>query len=644
MRIPLRGRVLCTFVIGIAGWSAVKAPARSGARALNTSDSVASQTSNAPKLGEAASTIAVSLTPERAGVTVTQPLYLNASVQNDSTSSGVTWSSSGGTLSQQTPHSATFTAKAAGVYTITAKSKADATSSSVTSVGVTDLAGVTTWRNDIAHSGVNLQEYALISQNVVSSKFGKLFSCPVDGWVFAQPLWMANMQISGERHNVVFIATENDSLFAFDADGPGCKPVWSSQSVNLIPGDEKIAPLDDLEFDSISLGPATGITGTPVIDPSSRTIYLVAVTENKSTGAILQRLHAIDITTGRERPNSPVVIAASVKGKAYGNTDGTVTFAAKMQKQRTALFLLHGVVYICWGSYFDKDPYHGWVIGYRASTLAQVSVFNDTIDGGRGGIWMSGAGPAADSQGNIYLLSGNGDFNANNPGGRNYGDTFLKLSTSRGLSVSDWFTPFDEKNLAEQDLDLGGGGAVLLPDQVQGPVGHLVLGSAKSGMLYLLNRDAFGHYNPSNNSQIVQSFMVDNNGIYSTPLFWQNTLFVVTNQGPVRAFRFSPVTGRFETTPFSASSQPYYYPGATPVLSAAGAKNGILWVLDPAKPGVLHAYDASNLNTEFWNSSQAENNRDQAGRGLKFTVPTVANGKVFVGTKNELDVYGLLPD
>jgi outer membrane protein assembly factor BamB len=199
-------------------------------------------------------------------------------------------------------------------------------------------------------------------------------------------------------------------------------------------------------------------------------------------------------------------------------------------------------------------------------------------------------------------------------------------------------------NLTEQDMDLGGGGAVILPDQVRGPFPHLVLGCAKSGTLYLLNRDHFGHYNSSSNSQIVQSFMVDNNWIYSTPLFWQNTLYVVANLGPVRAFRFSTVTDQFQTQPLSASSQSYVYPGATPVLSAAGTENAILWVIDPATPGVLHAYDPSNLNTEFWNSSQAANKRDQAGTGVKFTVPTVANGKVYIGTQSELDVYGLLPN
>jgi hypothetical protein len=283
------------------------------------------------------------------------------------------------------------------------------------------------------------------------------------------------------------------------------------------------------------------------------------------------------------------------------------------------------------------------VIGYSASTLTQVTVFNDTIDGGRGGIWMSGGGPAADSQGNIYLLSGNGDFNASNPGGRNYSETFLKLGTSDGLSVADWFTPFDQMNLAKKDLDLGGG-AMIVPDQISGPYPHLVLGGGKSGTLYVVNRDNLGHYNRSSNSQIVQSFVAGKYGIYSTPLFWQNTLFVVANLAPVCAFRFSTVNDQFQTSPSSESGQSFAYPGATPALSAAETKNAILWVIDPATPGVLHAYDPSNLKTEFWNSSQAANNRDQAGAGVKFTVPTIANGKVYIGTKKELDVYGLLPN
>src|ERR1700741_910883 len=293
MRIPLQVGVLCGFVIGIAGWSGTKASVQGGAKASKASVPVASQTSNAANLSKTASTATVSLSPVRGGVTVKQPMRLTASVGNDS--SGVTWSSSGGILSNQTASSVTFTATDAGVYTITATSKADATRSAVASIGVTDLAGVATWRYDLAHSGVNSREYALTTRNVASNTFGKLFSCPVDGWVYAQPLWMANVKIRGARHNVLFIATENDSLYAFDADGPGCKAVWSTPNVNLIPRGEKIAPLADLEHDSFALGPVTGITGTPVIDPSSQTIYLVAVSETIDTRTIVQRLHAIDI-------------------------------------------------------------------------------------------------------------------------------------------------------------------------------------------------------------------------------------------------------------------------------------------------------------------------------------------------------------
>lgn len=643
MWIPLPVRFLCVFVIIIVGWSATKGLVRSG---VSTSNGIVPVTSeeNASNLENAASTTTVTLSPVRGGVTVTQPLQFTASVQNDSSNSGVRWSSSGGILSNQTSHSATFTARAAGSYTITATSKVDASKRAAASIGVTDLPGVATWRNDRAHSGVNTHEYALTIQNVTSSTFGKLFSCPVDGWIYAQPLWIANLQIRGERHNTVFIATQNDSLYAFDADRPGCKAVWSTPSVNLIPKGEKIAPLADLEHDSFALGPVTGITGTPVIDPSSQTIYLVAVSETIDTKTIVQRLHAIDIRTGRERPRSPVTVSASVRGTGYDNVNGTVTFAPKMQKQRAGLLLLNGIVYICWGGYNNTDFYHGWLMGYDASTLAQVRVLNDTIDGGRGGIWMSGASPAADSQGNIYLMTGNGDFNADHPGGRNYGDTFLKLRTSGGLTVSDWFTPFDQAKLAEQDLDLGTGGGAMVPDQVGAPFPHLILGCSKSGTLYVLNRDNLGHYNSLSNSQIVQSFVADKNEIYATPLFWKNVLYVTADIGPLKAFRLLTATGRFETEPFSTSSQQSVYPGVVPVLSAAGSENAILWAINPANPGILYAYDPTNLKTVFWNSSQAASQRDQAGPGVKFTVPTIANGKVYVGTQTELDVYGLLPN
>jgi len=630
-------------------WSntSIVVPVPSGATTGNVVVTVGGQTSNGVTFTVSAPSITVTMTPVRGGTTVTQPLSLTASVQNDSSNAGITWSASGGSLSNQTISSATFTATSAGVYTITATSKANGTKSASALIGVTDLSGVTTWRNDVARSGVNSQEYALTTQNVASSTFGKLFSCPVDGWVFAQPLWAANVLIGGVQHNVVFAATENDSLYAFDADATGCNRVWSTSKVSLIPSGEVVAPYADLENDN-ALGPVVGITGTPVIDLSSQTIYLVAMSENSSNHTVVQRLHAMDITTGQERPGSPVVISASIAGTGYDNSNGTISFKANMQKQRPALLLLDGVIYVSWAGFLDTDPYHGWMIGYSASTLAQVTVFNDTRDGGRGGIWMSGGGPAVDSQGNIFLFSGNGDFNANTTGGRNYGDTFLKLSTSGGLSVADWFTPYDQDTLAADDLDLGGGGAAILVDQTSGPFPHLVVGGGKGGTLYVVNRDNLGHYNSSNNSQIVQSFTLGSNGIYSTGLFWQDILYAAASGGPLSAFQFSTLADQFQTTPSSSSSESFSFPGTTPALSAAISSNGILWAIQrpssSSAAAILHAYDATNLHTELWNSSQAASDRDKAGTTVKFTVPTIANGKVYIGTQTELDVFGLLPN
>jgi len=590
--------------------------------------------------------ISVTVTPVRGGLTINQRLSLLVSVQNDPSNLGITWTASGGALSNTTNLSATFIATSPGVYTITATSKADVTKSASAVIGVTDLTGVNTWRNDTSRSGVNSQEYALTPQNVNTTTFGKLFSCSVDGQVFAQPLWLANVLSGGQRRNVVFVATENDTLYAFDADGPGCKPVWPTFGVSLIPSGEVIVPFADLENDN-ALGPVVGITGTPVVDPASQTIYLVALTEDSSKN-VIQRLHAIDITTGLERPGSPLIISASITGAAgYDNSSGIITFAPKFQKQRPALLLLNGVIYVSWAGFLDTDFYHGWLIGYDATTLAQVTVFNDTPDGGRGGIWMSGGGPAADSQGNIYLLTGNGDFNANTPGGRNYGDTFLKLGTSGGLSVSDWFTPFDESNLAANDLDLGGGGAVILLDQPSSPFPHLILGGGKAGTLYVVNRDSLGKFNSANDSQIVQSFTVGSNGIYSAPLFWQNMLYAAASGSPLGAYPFSSSTGQFQISPSVVSSQTFGHPGTTPSLSAVGTSNAILWAIrrsSATTPAVLHAFDPSNIHTALWDSSQAPNNRDTAGVAVKFTVPTVANGKVYIGTQTELDVYGLLPN
>jgi hypothetical protein len=587
--------------------------------------------------------IQVSLTSTQSAVTISQPVSLSATVQNDSLNAGVLWSTSGGILQTQSSAAATFSSTAAGVFTVTATSVTDPTVSASTELAVTDLAGVATWRNDTSRSGVNAQEYALTPQNVAASAFGKLFSCPVDGYIYGQPLWASNVVIGGATHNVVYVATDHDSVFAFDADGPGCQSVWPTGSVSLLASGEMPATTTDLN--ATSFGSTVGITGTPVIDLSSQTLYAVSMAELPGL-IFVQKLHAIDITTGLERSGSPVLLAPTVSGTGYDNSAGTITFNPQRQNQRPALLLLNGVVYVCWGSFGDQDYYHGWVAGYSTSTLSQVGVFNDTPNGGRGGIWMSGAGPASDSLGYLYLLTGNGDFDANT-GGLDYGDSFLKLAGSSGLAVSDWFTPFNVSQLNSAGLGLGSGGTVLLPDQPTGAYIHLMVGGGAEGTLYLLNRDNLGQFNAPGDTQIVQSFSAGGSGIYSTPLFWQNTLFGAAAGAPLQAYPFLPSSQQFQTSPSSASSISFEYPGATPELSAQGTSNAIVWVIEypsASAPAVLHAYSAGNLAIELWNSSQAPNNRDTAGPGVTFSVPTIANGKVYIGTQTELDVYGLLPN
>jgi hypothetical protein len=345
--------------------------------------------------------------------------------------------------------------------------------------------------------------------------------------------------------------------------------------------------------------------------------------------------------------------------------NGQVAFDPRNENQRSGLVLSGGVIYVAWASHEDHDPYHGWVIGFNASTLAPVAnaVFNTTPDQvgslaySRGGIWMGGGAPAVDASGNLYFITGNGTFNANT-GGSNYGDSVVKLSTASGLSVADYFTPLDQASLDANDTDFGSGAATVLVDQPAGPVSHLIIGGGKQGTLFLVNRDSMGKFSGSANN-VIQTINLGNS-IFATPAFWQNNLYVA-GIGALKQFVFNPATGMFNGAQLSQSSTSYGFPGATPSLSSNGFTNGIVWALDnsqyctPQSPGcgstVLHAYDASNLAIELWNSSQAAGNRDQAGHAVKFTVPTVANGKVYVGTRGndstvlgELEVYGLLPN
>jgi len=365
--------------------------------------------------------------------------------------------------------------------------------------------------------------------------------------------------------------------------------------------------------------------GTPVIDPSTKTIYVVSKSKNGAT--FHQRLHALSLIDGSEKFNGPHEIAFTSSG---------VTFDPLRQNQRPGLALVNGVVYVAFASYGDIAVYYGWIVGFNASNLSQVSVFNDDPTSGFGGIWMSGGAPAADSSNNIFVITGNGNFD----GVSEFGDSFLKLSTGSGLAVSSFFTPSNQNALNGGDGDLGAGGAAILVDQ-PGSVPHLLVGGGKEGKLYVLNRDILGG---SGDSNAVQSFSIGN-GIYSTAAFWKNTLYIAPLQGPLQALSLNPTSGMFTTSPSSQSSSSYGFPGATPSVSSQGSTNGMVWTLERPNPvvgAILHAYDATNLTTELWNSSN--NGADQAGVDVKFTVPTIANGKVYVGTATEISVYGLSPN
>ncbi|HUI40935.1 MAG TPA: hypothetical protein VL523_03095, partial [Terriglobia bacterium] len=470
-----------------------------------------------------------------------------------------------------------------------------------------------------------------------SAQFGKLFSYPVDGAIYAQPLYVQSVTIPDQGvHNVVYVATEHDSVYAFDADGKTTSPLWH---VSFIDPPE-VTPIPYADTYSADIAPEVGITGTPVIDPVQGVLYVVANTAEG--GGYAQRLHALDITTGAEMSGGPALLSASVPGTGDGSSGGTVSFNALRNGQRPALMLLNGIVYVAWASHGDADPYHGWLMGFDARTLKQVSAFNATPNGRRGGIWQSGGGPSADEAGNIYLMTGNGTFDASS-GGLDYGDSFLKLSTPGGLSVADYFTPFDQANRDATDADVGSGGTLVIPDQPL-PHSHLLVGSDKEGFIFLLNRDDLGGFNAQNNGQILQTVWSDGHQTYSTLAFWQNNIYIAGRDDGLRQF---PLTdGQLSALPIAKSSATFGSHGATPCVSANGAAGGIVWVTDislwhSAGAAVLHAFDATDVSHELYNSQQNAQ-RDQAGPAVKFVVPTVFNGKVYLGTASELDVYGIL--
>jgi hypothetical protein len=529
---------------------------------------------------------------------------------------------------------------------------------------------VWTYHNDNHRTGLNTNETILNLTNVNSASFGRLFTNMVDGCVYAQPLYVPGVAIPGQgTHNVLFIATEHNTVYAFDADVSAAAAglLWKT---NLGPAAVTVrGSFTNKNFGTRYNGnaytdiiPEVGITGTPVIDLSSGTLYVDAFTGEIGGGVTnyFHRLHALNITNGTELPGSPVVVSANVPGVGVGSTNGRSIFNAQQELQRCALTLAGGMVYVCYAGYADTDPYHGWIIGYSTTNLAQLTnyVFNTTpnstiatygVNAGEGGIWMGGGGLSVDDNTNIFFQIGNGIFNVTNGSGNTeYGDSFVKLSTTNGLAVVDYFTPWNQLDLQANDTDLGSGGLLLLPDQ-PGTFPHEMLGAGKQGQIYLLNRDQLTTGNKHFDSTNVFDFVVQTNsskikGSFDTPAWFNGRIYYAASGDNLKAIRLTNglMSGLNVLT---NRNRTFNFPGATPSITANGTNNGIVWALqmatDLASPAVLVACNATNFTTELYTSTSVAS-RDQLGVGVKFAVPTIADGKVFVGSSNSISVFGLL--
>jgi len=511
---------------------------------------------------------------------------------------------------------------------------------------------VLTYHNDNTRQGANLNETALTLGNVNSRTFGKLFTYPVDGYVYAQPLYVSGVNITGQgTHNIVLVATEHNSVYAFDADsntGANGGLLWQVSLGPAVP-----TPNPSLPFQAIQ--PEVGVTGTPVIDPASQIMYVDAFTWDGTN--FFHYVHALNLSDGSETAFSPVLVAASVQGVGSGSTNGILRFQARQELQRTALTLAGGVLYVSYAGYTDTqitDPFHGWVLGFNASTLQLLPgyVFCTTPNGttaqfgpraGEGGIWMGGGGFAVDGNNNLYFATGDGNFTAY-PGshGTDYGNTYLKLSTSGDLAVADYFTLNNQAFLQANDVDAGSGGVIILPDQ-PGPNPHLLIGAGKPSEAFVINRDQMTsdnrHIGTNGADNVVQSMPLGG-ASYDTPAYFDQRIYYIAEKDVIRSYALSNGT-LIADLPQSTGTRKFGFPGATPVVSANGSDDGIVWAVQNAQPAVLVAYNATNLSTELYNSSQA-GSRDKLTGGVKFAAPIVANGKVYVGSQKALSVFGLL--
>jgi hypothetical protein len=485
------------------------------------------------------------------------------------------------------------------------------------------------------------------------------------------------------------VATQHDSVYVFDADVHPCVTYWYVNLLDTLhggtPGEAPVT-WNDVGYCYGDIYPEVGVTGTPVIDATTKTIYVVSASESNpknsgscigASGNFFHRLHALDVATGSEKYNAPVTIAASVPGSGDGSVNGMVKFDSQHHHNRSGLAEAGGKIYVAFAAHEDATPYHGWLIAYRAANVQQqMGVFNTTpngINGADGGIWAGGSAPAIDGAGDVYISTGNGVFDElPPPPNDDYGDSVLRLhyvtgSTLNGLnlSISGYFTPYDQLTLAQIDSDLGSGGVLLFPNQKGSGPTSLLTEVGKEGVVYLIDRNNMGQYNSTNNSQIVQSFGGPPYGLWGVPALWHNNLYVGGQYDAIRQFTFNPTTELFDTSVASQTSSSFGFPGAIPSVSSQSASHGIVWAIDSSLYGyaspnagvncsvvplpaactgraILHAYNANHLTQEYWNGTQAANNRDQAGNAVKFVPPTIANGKVYVGTRTEVDVYGLL--
>ena len=618
--------------------------------AVVVSNAAGSATSNSAKLTVAATT-APSITAQPAAQSVASGKTATFTVTATGTSPMFyQWQKGGAPISNATAASYTTPATSAAdngaLFAVVVSNAAGSATSNSAKLTVTvtspSPAGtdVLTYKNDPARTGENLKESILTPASVSAATFGLLRTLSVDGKVDAEPLYLSHLAIGASVHDVVFVATESDSVYAFDADSGAV--LWH---VSMLASGETTS--DARGCDQIT--PSIGVTATPVIDRSAGAhgvIYVVATSKDSSSN-YHQRLHALDVTSGAELFTGPKEIKTTYPATAGG---AATSFDPGQYEDRAALLISKGVVYTSWTSHCDSSPYFGWIIGYDQTTLAQKGVLNVAPNSGGAGpaIWMAGGGPGADAAGNIYVLTANGLFettlDANGfPNQQDYGNSFLKLTAAgQTLSVSDYFTMSNEVAESNADLDLGSGGAMLLPDlmDASNTVRHLALGAGKDGNIYVVNRDAMGKFNTSNNRIWQELDGAVAGGVFATPAYFNNTVYYGDQGGTLKAFG---ITGaKLSSSPISQSSTQFAYPGTAPAVSANGISNGIVWAHENTDPAVLHAYDATNLARELYNSNQAANGRDHFGAGNKFITPAIADGNVFLGTTNAVAIFGLL--